>query len=162
MGIFDFLKPKKNGIDINTFNSKQYQTEITALAQTLYFENDHNYKIVKAKLGKQGLDDNQSNVIIENLKKINSKMVNEFQADLDSGKISEIKIQPNPEHKKGNVDKDQVDKYIGFGAYQMERGDLDNALELFNKAIELDDKATLAYANKGTLFAKKRRQHKIC
>ncbi|NRR93370.1 hypothetical protein HSX10_17485 [Winogradskyella undariae] len=155
MGIFDFLKPKKNGIDINTFNSKQYQTEITALAQTLYFENDHNYKIVKAKLGKQGLDDNQSNVIIENLKKINSKMVNEFQADLDSGKISEIKIQPNPEHKKGNVDKDQVDKYIGFGAYQMERGDLDNALELFNKAIELDDKATLAYANKGTLFAKK-------
>lgn len=155
MGIFDFLKAKRNRINVSTFNSKQYQTEITALAQTFYFENNQNYKIVKKKLGKQGLDDNQCNLIIENLRKVNSKMVDEFQADLDSGEISEIKIHPNPEHKKGNVDKAQVDKYIGFGAYQMDRGDFDNALELFDKAIELDERATLAYANKGTLYSRK-------
>ncbi len=82
-------------------------------------------------------------------------MVNDFQADLDSGFISEIKITPNPEHTKGNTDQDQIDRYIGYGAYQMDRGDLDNALELFDKAIELDENATLAYANKGKLYGLK-------
>lgn len=69
--------------------------------------------------------------------------------------ISEIKIVPNPEHTSGNTDRDQIDRYIGYGAYQMDRGDLDNALELFDKAIELDENATLAYANKGKLYALK-------
>lgn len=35
----------------------------------------------------------------------------------------------------------------------MDRGDLENALQLFDKAIELDDQAVLAYANKGKLYA---------
>ncbi|NOQ72419.1 MAG: tetratricopeptide repeat protein [Crocinitomix sp.] len=144
----------KKGIDQNTFNSEQYKNEITALAQTIYFENNHDYNIVKEKLTQEGLNHRQSRMIIENLKSVNSKMVNDFQGELDSGRITEIKIQPNPDHKKGTSDKDQVDKYIGYGAYQMNRGDLDNALELFDKALELDDKAVLAYANKGTLYSK--------
>lgn len=82
-------------------------------------------------------------------------MTENLQRDLDSGKITDIKVIPNSEHQKGNTDQDQVDQYIAFGAYQMDRGDLENALELFDKAIELDDKATLAYANKGTLYSRK-------
>lgn len=145
----------QKGIDQETFNSDQYKKEITALAQTLYFENNHNYSIVKEKLLNQGLNENQCHSIVETLKVVNSKMVDDFQKELDSGRISEMKIQPNPDHKKRKVDQNQVDKYIGYGAYQLERGDLDNAIELFDKAIELDDKAALAYANKGTIYAKK-------
>ncbi|MDB5118363.1 MAG: Tetratricopeptide repeat-containing protein [Mucilaginibacter sp.] len=152
MGLFDFLKPKKNGVDKKVFHSKQYQDEITALAQTFYFDNNHDYSIVKTKLADKGLDETESNFVIDNLKKLNTEMVDNFQEELDSGNISEMKIKPNPEHQKGQVSKDQVDKYIGYGAYQMDRGDFENALELFDKAIELDDKAVLAYANKGALY----------
>ncbi|NOT94649.1 tetratricopeptide repeat protein [Ferruginibacter sp.] len=155
MGLFNFFKPKKKGIDESTFNSSQYQNEILAFVQVKYFEHRQNYETVLAELEKQGLNNEQGYVVVENLKQLNSKMANEFQQELDSGRITEIKINPNPEHKRGRVDKDQVDKYIGYGAFQMDRGDLDNALELFDKAIELDDKATLAYANKGTLFLKR-------
>ena len=147
--------PQESGIEKIKFNSEDYQKEILDYAQKLYFQNNHRYEIVKHELFKDGLNREQAEEIVTKLQKKNSEMVDDFQEKLDSGFISEIKIRPNPEHTKGNVDKDQVDKYIGFGAYQMERGDLDNALELFDKAIELDDKATLAYANKGKLFSLK-------
>jgi tetratricopeptide (TPR) repeat protein len=104
---------------------------------------------------KEGLNIDQADIIISKLRNKVSKMVNDLQEELDSGFISEIKIKPNPEHTKGNVDKDQIDRYIGYGIYQMNRGDLDNAFELFDKAIELDNNATLAYANKGKLFSLK-------
>lgn len=146
---------QNRGIEEIKFNSEDYQKEVLDYAQKLYFQNNHRYEIVKHELFKDGLNGEQADDIIAKLQKKNSEMVDDFQEKLDSGFISEIKIQPNPEHTKENVDKDQVDKYIGFGAYQMERGDLDNALELFDKAIELDDKATLAYANKGKLFSLK-------
>lgn len=154
MGLFDFLKPKKKGIDKELFSTQQYQMEITALARVFYFENNHNYAVVKNKLGEEGLDEIQCDIVIDNLKRLNAKMVDDFQNELDSGRIKSIKITANPEHQKGKVNDDQVDRYIGYGAFQMERGDLENALELFDKALELDDKAVLAYANKGTLFAK--------
>jgi tetratricopeptide (TPR) repeat protein len=155
MGLFDFFKSKKKGIDETTFNSNQYQTEILAFAQMKYFENGQNYEVVKDELTAQGLSYEQNEIIVQSLKQLNSKMTNEFMEELDTGKISGLKIYPNTEHNKEIVNKDTVDKYIGYGAFQMDRGDLDNALELFDKAIELDDKATLAYANKGTLFSKK-------
>lgn len=148
-------QPHNHGVEINKFRSEDYQKEILEYAQKLYFQNNHRYEIVKHELFKDGLNREQADEIVEKLEKRNSEMVDDFQEKLDSGFISEIKIHPNPEHTKGNVDKDQVDKYIGFGAYQMDRGDLDNALELFDKAIELDEKATLAYANKGKLYALK-------
>jgi len=157
-----FLDKKSNnsdsqssGIDGTKFKSEEYQKEILNYAQKLYFQNDHHYEIVKSELSKDGLNREQVEDIVIKLQKRNSEMVNDFQEKLDSGIISEIKIQPNPEHTKGNVDKDQVDKYVGYGAYQMERGDLENALELFNKAIELDENATLAYANIGKLYSLK-------
>lgn len=146
---------QSSGIDELKFKSEKYQIEILEHAQELYFENNHRYEIVEHELFKEGLSRKQAKEIASKLEIKISGMVDDFQNELDSGRITDIKIKPNPEHKKRNIDKDQVDKYIGFGAYQMERGDLDNALELFNKAIELDNKATLAYANKGTLFAKK-------
>ena len=144
---------KNSGIEETKFKSENYQKETLDYAQKLYFQNNHRYEIVKHELFKDGLSREQADEIVTKLEKKNSEMVDDFQSKLDSGEISEIKIQPNPEHKKGNVDKDQIDKYIGYGAYQMERGDLENALELFDKSIELDEKATLAYANKGKLFS---------
>ncbi len=146
---------KNSGIEEIKFNNEDYQKEVLEYAQKLYFQNNHRYEIVKHELFKDGLSNEQADEIVEKLQRINSEMVNDFQKDLDSGLISEIKIQPNPEHKKGNVDKEQIDKYIAYGAYQMERGDLENALELLDKAIELDEKATLAYANKGKLYSLK-------
>lgn len=143
------------GIDEIKFNSVNYQNEILDNAQKIYFQNNHNYKFVREQLIKNGLNSKQADEIVLKLEKRISELVNDFEEKLDSGVISEIKIQPNPEHKKGNVDNDQVDKYIGYGAYQMERGDLENALELFDKAIELNDKATLAYANKAGLYSLK-------
>lgn len=92
---------------------------------------------------------------MEKLKRSIGEIVDDFQSKLDSGEIAEIKIIPNPEHVKGNVTSDQVDKYIGYGAYQMQLKYFDNALELFDKALELDDRATLAYANKGSLYSQK-------
>jgi tetratricopeptide (TPR) repeat protein len=170
MGLFDFFKKKSNSksqskkveskqskktVTDNVFNSLQYQKEMTAFAQMTYFENNHDYSIVTSKLIKEGLNQLQADKIIENLKRVNASMVENFQNDLDTGQIAEIKIEPNPEHKRGNVTKEQIDKYIGYGAYQMEQGNLENALELFDKAIELDDKAVLAYANKGSLYSQK-------
>ena len=122
-------------------------------AQKIFFENNHSFEIVSQELFDLGLNLDQVDEIIEALKSKNDSMINDFQQQLDSGSIAEIKIHPNPEHTKENVDKNQVDKYIGFGAYQLDRGDLDNALQLFDKAIELDDQAVLAYANKGKLYA---------
>jgi tetratricopeptide (TPR) repeat protein len=157
-----FIKKEKvtnteqiTGIDENKFYEESYQSEILDFAQKAYFQNKHSYEAVEQDLLQEGLNHNQANEIISKLKKLNADMVNAFQQDLDSGLISEIKIIPNAEHTKENIEPDQVDKYIGFGAYQMDRGDLDNALELFDKAIALDEKATLAYANKGTLYYKK-------
>ncbi len=143
------------GIDQTKFESEKYQREILDYVQNFYFKNNHSYESVKTELLKEGLSIEQVEEIVVKLENINSEMVNEFQEKLDSGIISDIKIKPNSEHIKGNVDKEQVDKYIGYGAYQMERGDLENALELFDKAIELDENATLAYANKGKLYSLK-------
>ncbi|WP_294315758.1 hypothetical protein [uncultured Chryseobacterium sp.] len=147
--------PQDQGIDKNLFNSEAYRVNILDHAQQLYFQNNHRYEVVQHELFKEGLSRKQSEEIIVALQEKNTQMVNDFQADLDSGFISEIKITPNPEHTKGNTDQDQIDRYIGYGAYQMDRGDLDNALELFDKAIELDENATLAYANKGKLYGLK-------
>lgn len=151
---------QNSGIDDAKFNSDDYQNEILDYAQKLYFENNHRYEIVKHELFKDGLNTKQAEEIVAKLEKKNSEMVNNFQEQLDSGAISEIKIKPNPGHKKGNVDADQVDKYIGFGAYQMDRGDLENALELFDKALELNENAVLAYANKGKLYSLKNENEK--
>lgn len=155
MGIFDFLKKKKPVVDDPLFYNKQYQTEMLAYAQTVYFQKKQSYEAVKTELSNQGLSDAQAAGLIEKLRGLNAAMVNDFQEKVDSGEIIDIKIKPNDEHVKGKVDTDQVDRYIGYGAYQLERGDFDNALELLDKALELDNKATLAYANKGTLYAKK-------
>lgn len=141
------------GIDSTLFDSEDYQNQIFVKAENWYQEDLTNYGFVKFKLLEEGLNVTQADIIISKLYQKVTEMVKSFQNELDSGFISEIKIQPNPEHKKGNVDKEQIDKYIGYGAYQMDRGDLENALELFDKAIELDDKATLAYANKGKLYS---------
>lgn len=155
MGLFDFLKPKKKRIDDETFNSEQYRREILAFAKNIYFEQKLQYENVEVALQKQGLDGPQTAQVIESLKRLNEHAVTDFNQVLDSGEIVDIKITPNPEHVKGNVEPDQVDKYIGYGAFQMERGDLENALELFDKALELDEHATLAYANKGSLYVQK-------
>ncbi|SHF09513.1 tetratricopeptide repeat protein [Pedobacter caeni] len=152
MGLFDFLKARKKAIAEDLFNSKQYQIEITALAQTFYFENKQDLSVVKKKLLCEGLDEKQSNIIIERMKEATAEMVEDFQTELTSGKILKVDIIPNPEHQKGKVDKEQVDRYIGYAAYQIEQKNFDNALELLDKAIELDDQAVLAYANKGAIY----------
>lgn len=150
---FNVSNSKKTGIEETKFNSEDYQKEILDYSQKIYFQNNNRYEIVKHELLKDGLNTQQAEVIIQKLEKKNSDMVNDFQEQLNSGAISEIRIEPNPEHKKGNVNDDQVDKYIGLGAFQMEKGYLENALELFDKAIEIDENATLAYANKGKLYS---------
>lgn len=150
----------QKGIDDSTFNSDSFQKGILDNSIDLYFKNGHSYEIVEQKLLKDGLNANQKNDILLKLKARIGGMVDDFQEQLDSGSISEIKIKPNVEHVKGNVDSEQVDKYIAYGAFQMDRGDLENALELFDKAIELDENATLAYANKGTLYSKKAENEK--
>ncbi|MDI9309315.1 MAG: tetratricopeptide repeat protein [Limnohabitans sp.] len=141
------------GITPTLFDSENYQNQILVKAENWYQEELTNYGFVKFKLLEEDLNITQADLVISKLSLKVAEMVKNFQSELDSGFISEIKIQPNPEHKKGNVDKEQIDKYIGYGAYQMDRGDLENALELFDKAIELDEKATLAYANKGKLYS---------
>lgn len=148
------------GIENNLFESETYQKEILEKAENWYKKNILNYELVKFNLLKEGLAVNQADRVLFKLRNKVTEMVNDLKSKLDSGEISEIKIQINPEHKKGNVDKVQIDKYIAFGAYQMDRGDLENALELFDKAIELDDEATLAYANKGKLFSLKNEHEK--
>jgi len=159
-----FLKNKKavysEGINEKEFNSESYQTEILDFAEEIYFNNQHNYKTVYDHLLKKKLNDHQASQTITRLKNQIELRVNDFQEQLDTGVISEIKIVPNSEHVKGKVNADQIDRYIAYGAYQMERGDLENALELFNKALELDENATLAYANKGTLYYKKEEYEK--
>jgi len=143
------------GIENSVFESQGFQEDIFVKAENWYRNNILNFELVKFNLLKEGLNIAQADIIISKLRNKVSKMVNDLQEELDSGFISEIKIKPNPEHTKGNVDKDQIDRYIGYGIYQMNRGDLDNAFELFDKAIELDNNATLAYANKGKLFSLK-------
>ncbi|WP_343584516.1 tetratricopeptide repeat protein [Flavobacterium sp.] len=167
MGILDFLWRKNLGIEESKFNSSQFQHEVCALALAELEGNGLNPDTAIYELEKLGLSNEQINSVLEKVnlflekeKKSNNihelkQQETDFEKALDSGAISEIKIIPNPDHVKENTDSDQVDKYIGFGAYQMDRGDFDNALELFDKAIELDEKATLAYANKGTLYTRK-------
>lgn len=143
------------GIEEALFNSDAFQNKTLDKVYQVYFEQEQRYDAVLKELLDQGFNYSQANAIVEKLKKRISASIDDFQAQLDSGAISEIKVRPNPEHVKENADADTVDKYIGFGAFQMNRGDLENALELFDKAIELNEKATLAYANKGVLYSKK-------
>lgn len=147
--------PHHKGIAEHTFLSESFQLQILDNAFHSYHKNGQDYDIVRQELQKEGLSVHQADDILAKLKIRINTMVNDFQEQLDSGVISGIKIIPNAEHTRENIDSDQVDKYIAFGAYQMDRGDLDNALELFDKAIELDPNATLAFANKGTLYTKK-------
>lgn len=143
------------GIEESLFNSEAFQNETLDKMYQVYFEKEQRYDVVLKELLDQGFNYSQANAVVEKLKNRISAAIDDFQSQLDSGAISEIKVKPNPDHRKENTDADTVDKYIGFGAFQMNRGDLENALELFDKAIELDEKATLAYANKGVLYAKK-------
>lgn len=152
---FNNAASQTDGIEEIKFHSESYKSEILEHAKKLYFENNQRYEVVEHELFKEGLSRKQAKEVVTRLEKHLFDSMDDFQDRLENGIISEIKIHPNPEHKKGNVDKDQIDKYIAYGAYQMERGDLDNALELFDKAIELDENATLAYANKGKLFSLK-------
>lgn len=154
MGLFDFLKPKNKGIAPSVFNTEQYQMEITAYAQVAFDEHYHDENEVKKLLMKEGLNEKQCHVVIDNVKRMIDERAKDFLHDMDSGGITQFKVIPSPEHKKGEVGKDQIDRYIAYGAFQMDRNELENALELFDKALELDDTATLAYANKGTLYTK--------
>lgn len=149
------LDQQTPGIEEAKFRSSEFRKEILEFAQSTYFQNNHSYEVVAQKLLEKGLNRSQANTIVSDLKNLNADMVADFQEKLDSGVISDIKIKPSADHTKGNVSQDQVDRYIAYGAYQLERGDLDNALELFDKALELDDKAALAYANKGNLYYQK-------
>lgn len=156
--ILDIRKQEEldqGGIDESTFRSDGFQKEIIGASIEFYFKNRNKFELVKQDLLTKGLSNKQADQVISNVKIRLNEMVNDFQSQLDSGAITEIKIQPNPEHNASNVNSEQVDKYIAYGAFQLDRGDLENALELFDKAIELDDKAVLAYANKGALYAKK-------
>ena len=150
MKFSDFFRKNKS-ISAKKFKDETYQKELLAKAQTWYFENNQAYELVSKKLREEGLDKTQVAFLLEKLKQLNQNMTETFKEELDSGKVR-VKIDPNQEALKS---KEAVDKLIGFGAFQMDNGDFDNALELFDQAIELDDKATLAYANKGSLYSKK-------
>ncbi len=153
MGTFDFSSSKNNN------NSNFNKSELIELAKTLYHENNRDYLIVKKILIANGVKSDLSNSIIENLKTLNSKEIKDFDDELKSRGIENIEFSPNSTNKNTTT-KEEVDKYIGYGAFQIDRGNFTNALELLDKAIELDDKATLAYANKGTLYSKQGDMHK--
>ncbi len=143
------------GIEEQKFKSNLYQISILEKAQKLYFMNNQSYDVVLNELLKEGLNKTQAEEIIVKLKTANSKSEDAFEDELESDDFEILNVVPNEEHTKENTTQDQVDMYIGFGAYQLESGNLDNALALLDKAIELDDTATLAYANKGKLYALK-------
>jgi len=135
MKFFNFFNSNKK-IKATTFNTEQFQKEILEKATNWYFESKQNYELTAKKLTEEGLDKIQVENIIEKLKTQNQKRSTALSEEMNSGKIA-VKIKPiegglKPEQKTKEV----VDQYIGFGAFQMDNGDLENALELFNKAID--------------------------
>lgn len=147
--------PVNPGTEEQVFQSEQFIQTLTDKAYDLYFRNNQDYDLVKEALLKKGLNNQQADLILEKLKSKVANSVEDFKDQMESGAISGITFKPNPEHVKGKTDREQVDRYIAYGAFQLEQNNLDNALELFDKAIELDENATLAYANKGSLYSKK-------
>jgi tetratricopeptide (TPR) repeat protein len=139
-----------NEVPDGKFNSTQFQIEITAMARTEYFENDQNMEVVKQILLNRGLSNRQADTVLENLSNLNEKLAKEMEQGLSSGNII-AEFTPNPAHTRDNVDQEQIDRYIGYGAFQLEHKNCDNAMELFNKAIELGDKTGLAHANLGAV-----------
>ena len=152
--IIDKLKPivQQEATDA-LFNTPQFQAEYLALGQTVYFENGHDYEAVFNSYKKLGFQDEQCNLLVERLKEHISAMVHNYKNEVAAGNV-DIKIGRNPNHTKDNITPEDIDKYIAYGAHQMDGGYLENALELFNTALEFDENAVLAYANKGTLYAK--------
>ena len=71
MGIFDFFKKKKLVVDDQLFYSEQYQREMLAYAQTVYFQSQQNYEAVKIELSNRNLSEAQVGELIESLKSIN-------------------------------------------------------------------------------------------
>lgn len=132
------------------FISQQFQHEMTALARTIYHENGQDMGMVKQSLLNKGLSGGQVDVVMTSISNLNGKMVSDFEQALSSGNIT-AEFIPNPAHHPGNADETQIDRYIGYGAFQLQYKNYDNALELLNKAIELGDKTGLAYANLGAL-----------
>lgn len=98
----------------------------------------------------EGLNAGQVEVIVENMSILNQNMVSDFEQALSLGNIT-AEFTPNSAHNSGNTDEYQIDRYIGYGAFQLQHKNYVNALELLNKAIELGDKTGLAYANLGSL-----------
>jgi len=154
MGLFNFFRKKnsteKAVISDDIFQSQQYQVEILALAVTKYYELDHSYNAVGEFLESTGHSKGQSEIIIAKLKAEISKMVSEFEEAERTGKIAEIKIVPNEDHFKNIGDTKQADKYIAYGCYQMEKGHLENALELFDAGIKINPIDYKGYANKAS------------
>jgi len=154
MGLFNFFRKKnsteKAVISDDIFQSQQYQVEILALAVTKYYELDHSYNAVGEFLESTGHSKGQSEIIIAKLKAEINKMVSEFEEAERTGKIAEIKIVPNEDHFKNIGDTKQADKYIAYGCYQLEKGHLENALELFDAGIKINPIDYKGYANKAS------------
>lgn len=142
--------PLKKGLD-GKFISKQYELEITAMAWTIYHENGQDLEIVKQSLLNKGVNENQLDIVMNRMSNLNEKMASDFEQALSLGNIT-AEFIPNSAHNPGNTDENQIDRYIGYGAFQLQHKNYDNALDLLNKAIELGDRSGLAYANLGSLY----------
>lgn len=154
MGLFNFFR-KNGAIKPEKFKSEAFQKEILEKAHKWYLQNERQYDKTADKLKAEGLSSTQIEEILQKLKQRIKEMVQQVKEEMDSGNLR-VEMKPTDKIPDSAEDtKKTVDMHIGFGAFQMDKGEYDNALELFDKAIELDDRATLAYANKGTLYSRK-------
>jgi tetratricopeptide (TPR) repeat protein len=154
MGLLNFFK-KKNSEEIleigeDIFQSQHYQQNILASAIKKYYELDHSYDAIALSLKTQGHNDVQTETLLVKLKANINKMVSDYEDAERSGVISEIKITPNPKHFENIGDIKQADRYIAYGCYQMEKGYLENAIELFDAGLKINPDDYKGYANKAS------------
>jgi tetratricopeptide (TPR) repeat protein len=95
-------------MDARKFSNEATRAELLTAAEAIYFGNNHDYAAVRRHLLQQGLNEPQAQELVSQLQQRVAGMVDNFKGQLDAGVITDIKISPNPEHTKGNVDPGHV------------------------------------------------------
>jgi tetratricopeptide (TPR) repeat protein len=136
------LKAQKKKSVADAESKLIFKTDLEAFLT--YTRNNNSYLAVSDNFRMQGLTEEELEVILYRLRLRNN----------ETHVVFHNMITDNYPLKKQSVaNAGAVDKYIYYGACQMlgEHIDYSYAREKFDRALQLDNKATLAYANLGSL-----------
>lgn len=149
MAQLDFLIKEVKDIANPSLIEELVSLDEFVFAYLNYCINNESYEAVENELKKLDIDEKGCEFIIYRLRKSLNESDKVFFNDI----ASDI-----PKRAKSYEDASMVDKHIHFGACWIREEEYNEALKCLDKALALDDRAILAYANKASIAVFKGRK----